>query len=44
MWHFHCSTRPDDDETPPPKRRAGHVADSRGLGNTPYSKGTLVEF
>jgi len=43
MWHFHCSTRPDDDEVPPPKT-AQDTSRARGLGNTPYSKGTLVEF
>lgn len=43
MWHFHCSPRPTDDEIP----HAKTLADStgvRGLGNTPYSQGTLVEY
>jgi hypothetical protein len=43
MWHFHCSTRPPDDEVPAAKTEQD-TAKSRGLGNTPYSTGTRTEF
>lgn len=43
MWHFHCSTRPPDDEVPPAKT-AGDTSKARGLGNTPYSTGTRTEY
>jgi hypothetical protein len=43
MWHFHCSTRPDDDAVPDAKT-AADTARRRGLGNTPYSQGTLLEY
>ncbi|TDC49988.1 hypothetical protein E1212_16315 [Jiangella ureilytica] len=43
MWHFHCSTRPDDDAVPDAKT-AEDSSRRRGLGNTPYSQGTLVEY
>ncbi|MFI6289108.1 YybH family protein [Streptomyces sp. NPDC051018] len=43
MWHFHCSTRPDDDEAPPAKTDKDS-ATARGLGNTPYSTGTRSEY
>jgi hypothetical protein len=43
MWHFHCSNRPADDEAPAAKTAADR-AEVRGLGNTPYSKGTRTEY
>jgi hypothetical protein len=43
MWHFHCSTRPDDDEAPAAKSEKD-AASVRGLGNTPYSTGTRTDF
>ncbi|MDG4788062.1 hypothetical protein O7626_19305 [Micromonospora sp. WMMD1102] len=43
MWHFHCSTRPDDDEAPPAKTDKD-AASVRGLGNTPYSTGVRTDF
>lgn len=43
MWHFHCSTRPADDEAPPAKTRQD-AADVRGLGSTPYSAGRRSDY
>lgn len=43
MWHFHCSPRPADDEVPDNKTVA-EASGVRGLGNTPYSQGTPVDF
>lgn len=43
MWHFHCSTRPADDEAPPAKTRQ-EAADVRGLGNTPHSTGRRIQY
>jgi hypothetical protein len=43
LWHFHCSTRPPDDEAPAAKTRED-AADRRGLGNTPYSKGVKTDY
>ncbi|MEU8250562.1 hypothetical protein [Nonomuraea sp. NPDC048916] len=43
MWHFHCSTRPADDEAPAAKTEKDSAA-VRGLGNTPYSTGIRTEY
>jgi hypothetical protein len=43
MWHFHCSTRPPDDEIPAAKTERDTGA-ARGLGNTPYSAGIRTEY
>jgi hypothetical protein len=43
MWHFHCSTRPGDDEVPAAKTEKD-TASARGLGNTPYSTGTRTRY
>ena len=43
QWHFHCSTRPPDDEAPAAKVRED-AADRRGLGNTPYSQGVKTDY
>jgi hypothetical protein len=43
MWHFHCSTRPPDDEVPAAKTEKD-TANARGLGNTPYSTGTRTTY
>ncbi|GAA4297503.1 YybH family protein [Actinomadura luteofluorescens] len=43
MWHFHCSTRPADDEVPAAKTEKDTAA-ARGLGNTPYSSGTRTDY
>jgi hypothetical protein len=43
MWHFHCSSRPDDDAVPDAKTEKD-TASARGLGNTPYSTGTRTEY
>ncbi|MCP9950916.1 YybH family protein [Actinomadura madurae] len=43
MWHFHCSTRPADDEVPPAKTEKD-TAEARGLGNTPYGTGTRTDY
>lgn len=43
MWHFHCSTRPEDDEAPPAKTDRD-TARVRGLGGTPYSTGLRTEY
>ncbi|MBO9521345.1 MAG: hypothetical protein J7518_07395 [Nocardioidaceae bacterium] len=43
MWHFHCSTRPADDEAPPSKTRE-EATDRRGLGGTPYSRGLRTDY
>jgi hypothetical protein len=43
MWHFHCSTRPPDDEVPPTKTERDTTA-ARGLGNTPHHAGTRTEY
>ncbi|MEU8250573.1 hypothetical protein [Nonomuraea sp. NPDC048916] len=43
MWHFHCSTRPADDEAPAAKTEKDSAA-VRGLGNTPYSTGARTDY
>ncbi|WP_053206652.1 YybH family protein [Jiangella muralis] len=43
MWHFHCSTRPPDDEAPAAKTR-DDAADRRGMGNTPHSRGVRTDY
>jgi hypothetical protein len=43
MWHFHCSTRPPDDEVPPTKTERDTTA-ARGLGNTPHHAGTRTDY